>query len=151
MKKRKMVEKWCQNKIVVELYIPHTEDFVCPHTNCNIDILTYWICLDTSANTSKFIFFTFFSVIAILGFLMRILYFKFITCLCKALFFFFNFLFLLNHILRCKRRLSLLAIWILFCALKVWFSFLIYLFNVSSSKISCFNILTTRGSCGSLS
>lgn len=142
---RKYGQKGCQNKAVLGLYIPPHWRFCLSSYNIALSF-SYTFLL----SHPRFTLFFFLAATAILGFFMRILWFRLMISLCIALFSFFNLLFFLYHRLKWIIRFSLLEIWIPFCAFSVWFSFLRYLFIVSSSNISCFKTLDVEGSCGSL-
>lgn len=133
------------------LHSPHRGHCMSSWKNEKISALVnYCISFETRASTSKFVFFTFFLSIAILGFFIKILYFRFINFLLRTLFFCFSFLFFLYHRLKCKRILSFWVLWISFYIFKASCSFCMCLFSISSSKIYCFKIFMTGGSCGLL-
>ena len=142
----------CQNESIMRLQIPpHGVHCMSSLKNAKLmTIISQCFCPETSAKKSKFIFFTFFLVTSILGFLIKIFYIRFMTCLLNIFIFSFYLLFFLYHRPKCKKILSFLVLSKIFCDLKGSCSCFICLFSVSNSNISCLKVFTMGGSFGIL-
>ena len=131
----KEVRKAFKERVILRFNIPPLQNHCI--SSCNFQkmwvLLSYFIFPDTSANTSNFLLFLLFEVISLLGLLIRSLYLRLMTLLFSCLLFLFNFLFFLHHSPKCRMVLSWIRFSNFFCCFKVSFSYVMYLFNISSS------------------